>query len=254
MDGPFGKLEPPRLDPMLLEILVCPISKGPVEYDSLSQELISRRAGLAYPIRDGLPMMLPEEARRLTPAEVKGEWPSLGIGRIDFAVSSIIIPASKKVSEGVLVSSTSVVWLEIIKNLQTDWSLAYKIPPRKWEEIIAGAFDRAGFDEVILTPRSGDYGRDVIAIRHGVGCIKIINSVKAFAPGNLVPYDDIRALLGVLSGEQDASKGIITTTSGFPPRIAKDPFIAPFLPTRLELMDGEALRKWLRHLAEHHPK
>jgi restriction system protein len=55
-------------------------------------------------------------------------------------------------------------------------------------------------------------------------------------------------LLGVLSGEQDASKGIITTTSDFPPLVTEDPFIAPFLPTRLELMNGEALRKWLAEL------
>ena len=53
------------VDPKLLEILVCPITKGPLEYDAARQELISRSAKLAYPIRDGIPIMLPEEARRL---------------------------------------------------------------------------------------------------------------------------------------------------------------------------------------------
>jgi uncharacterized protein YbaR (Trm112 family) len=53
------------IDPKLLEILVCPLTKGPLEYDAEAQELISRRAKLAYPIRDGIPIMLPEEARRL---------------------------------------------------------------------------------------------------------------------------------------------------------------------------------------------
>jgi uncharacterized protein YbaR (Trm112 family) len=53
------------VDPKLLEILVCPITKGTLEYDSAKQELISRKAKLAYPIRDGIPIMLPEEARRL---------------------------------------------------------------------------------------------------------------------------------------------------------------------------------------------
>jgi uncharacterized protein YbaR (Trm112 family) len=53
------------VDPKLLEILVCPVTKGPLEYDSARQELISRSAKLAYPIRDGIPIMLPEEARRL---------------------------------------------------------------------------------------------------------------------------------------------------------------------------------------------
>jgi len=53
------------VDPRLLEILVCPLTKGPLEYDRAHNELISRKAGLAYPIRDGIPIMLPEEARHL---------------------------------------------------------------------------------------------------------------------------------------------------------------------------------------------
>jgi uncharacterized protein YbaR (Trm112 family) len=51
------------VDPKLLEILVCPQTKGPLEFDRARQELISRAARLAYPIRDGIPIMLPEEAR-----------------------------------------------------------------------------------------------------------------------------------------------------------------------------------------------
>jgi uncharacterized protein YbaR (Trm112 family) len=53
------------IDSKLLEILVCPLTKGRLEYDSEKQELISRSAKLAYPIRDGIPIMLPEEARPL---------------------------------------------------------------------------------------------------------------------------------------------------------------------------------------------
>jgi uncharacterized protein YbaR (Trm112 family) len=53
------------VDPKLLEILVCPVTKGPLEYDQAAQELISKEAGLAYPIRDGIPVMLADEARRL---------------------------------------------------------------------------------------------------------------------------------------------------------------------------------------------
>jgi len=56
---------PSKIDPKLLEILVCPVTKGPLEYDKERQELISRSAKLAYPIRDGIPIMLPEEARKL---------------------------------------------------------------------------------------------------------------------------------------------------------------------------------------------
>jgi uncharacterized protein len=54
-----------EIDPKLLEILVCPVTKGPLIYDRERQELISKRANLAYPIRDGIPVMLPEEARNL---------------------------------------------------------------------------------------------------------------------------------------------------------------------------------------------
>ncbi|KAA2211440.1 Trm112 family protein [Teichococcus oryzae] len=53
------------VDPRLLEILVCPVTKGPLRYDRERGELISDKAGLAYPIRDGIPIMLPDEARRL---------------------------------------------------------------------------------------------------------------------------------------------------------------------------------------------
>ncbi len=57
------------MDPKLLEILVCPVTKGPLVYDKDKQELISKSARLAYPIRDGIPVMLEDEARRLEPAE-----------------------------------------------------------------------------------------------------------------------------------------------------------------------------------------
>ena len=54
-----------EVDPGLLEILVCPVTKGPLRYDRERSELVSEQAGLAYPIRDGIPIMLPDEARRL---------------------------------------------------------------------------------------------------------------------------------------------------------------------------------------------
>jgi len=55
----------PDLDPLLLEVLVCPASRGPLRYDRVAQELVSDQAGLAYPIRDGVPILLVEEARDL---------------------------------------------------------------------------------------------------------------------------------------------------------------------------------------------
>lgn len=58
-----------EVDPRLLEVLVCPLTRGPLDYDRDKGELLSRTAGLAYPIRDGVPVMLPEEARTLETGE-----------------------------------------------------------------------------------------------------------------------------------------------------------------------------------------
>jgi hypothetical protein len=62
---PQPPLPPPDVDPRLLEVLVCPLTKGPLIYDRAAKELISKSAKLAYPVRDGVPVMLPEEARPL---------------------------------------------------------------------------------------------------------------------------------------------------------------------------------------------
>src|SRR2546425_112012 len=85
--------------------------------------------------------------------------------------------------EGQLVRAFVLPWRTIVEQLKKDWMQAFKIPPRIWEEMIAAAFDQDGYDEVVLTPRSGDHGRDVVAIKKGIGCIRIIGSVKAYAPG-----------------------------------------------------------------------
>ena len=60
----------PDMDTKLLELIVCPVTKGPLEFDRETQELISRSARLAYPVRDGIPVLLENEARTLTDAEL----------------------------------------------------------------------------------------------------------------------------------------------------------------------------------------
>ena len=67
--------EPSDIDPKLLEILVCPLTKGPLRYDRAAQELVSEEAGLAYPIRDGIPIMLVDEARPLADDEKRAKGP-----------------------------------------------------------------------------------------------------------------------------------------------------------------------------------
>jgi restriction system protein len=162
-------------------------------------------------------------------------------------MTAIIIPGDKT-SEGVLIETVALPWFEIIEILKKDPSAAFQIPSRTWEEIIAGAYKKAGFDEVILTPRSGDLGRDVIAVKRGLGSVRVIDQVKAFAPNNFVTADDVRALMGVLHND-GASKGFVTTTSDFAPKLATDPLIRPFIPSRLELINGPMLLTRLEQLA-----
>lgn len=107
---------------------------------------------------------------------------------------------------------------------------------------------KAGFEEVTLTPRSGDLGRDVIAVKRGIATVRVIDQVKAYKPSLLVTAKDVRALMGVLQTD-GASKGFVTTTSDFAPRVRSDPLISPLIPSRLELIDGKTLLMRLGELA-----
>lgn len=141
-------------------------------------------------------------------------------------------------------------WYKVVDFISRNRDNVHRIDARKWEEILAGAFELAGFEEVVLTPRSRDFGRDVIAVRRGVGAIKIIGEMKAIGPGRVVDYVDVRSLLGVLAGELDASKAIIATTGRFPSLINKDKIISKCIPTRLELLGCDELVGWLIKLKE----
>lgn len=163
-------------------------------------------------------------------------------------MQAVIVPGDRT-PEGQLVEAVTVPWFEIIELLNRDPSLVYQLSPRKWEEMIAGAYDRAGWDEVTLTPRSGDLGRDVIAVKRGIGTVRVIDQVKAYGPGHLVTADDVRALLGVLVAD-NASKGFLTTTSDFAPKLPDDILLKPFIPAKLELINGTALLARLKELAE----
>jgi restriction system protein len=154
-----------------------------------------------------------------------------------------------RTQEGQLIESVAPAWLEIARLLKDDPDILFKIPPRKMEELIAGAYERAGFDRVTLTPRSGDLGRDVIAEKSGWGCVRFIDQVKAYKPGHLVTAEEVRALGFVLMSDQNATKGFVSTTSDFAPKIAEDPLIKPHMPYRIELVNGEKLLKKLSDLS-----
>jgi restriction system protein len=166
----------------------------------------------------------------------------------ELTIQSVVV-GDTRTMEGRLIEAVTTPWYEIIDFLKADPSLAFQIPPEKWEEIIARAYSKAGFSEVILTPRSGDNGRDIIATLRGIGTVRVIDQVKAYKPGHLVTANDVRSLYGVLIAD-GASKGFLTTTSDFAPKLPQDILLAPLIPSRLELINGQQLIARLIELAK----
>lgn len=163
-------------------------------------------------------------------------------------VLKALLQRGTSTEEGVLIEAVAPPWFSILELMRRDPNSMYQIDFRAWEEIIAGAYTRAGFDEVILTPRSGDKGRDVIATKRGIGSVRIFDQVKAYQPGYLVTAEEVRAMIGVITGATNVSKGVVTTTSNFAPRLTEDEFIKPFIPYRLELKPRDVLLEWLDKL------
>ena len=180
--------------------------------------------------------------------EQQSETTSAELANVNVVMKAVLVPGNKT-REGQLIEAVALPWFAIIALLHRDPDAMFQIDWRRWEEIIAGAYVQEGF-EVVLTPRSNDKGRDVIATRNGIGSIRIIDQVKAYRPGRVVTADEIRAMLGVLSLESNVSKGIVSTTSEFAPGIARDPQIASFTPYRLELKARAQLLDWLTSIAE----
>jgi restriction system protein len=157
-----------------------------------------------------------------------------------------IILTGDRTQEGVLVQGIAVAWEEIIRWLDQDPEFLFKIGWRKLEELIAGAYEPEGWSEVILTPRSGDGGRDIIATKTGIGSIRFYDQVKAYKPGHFVTADDVRATYGVLNLHQNISKAIVTTTSRVAPGVFDE--FESVMPYRLELKEGAQLLEWLQQI------
>lgn len=164
-------------------------------------------------------------------------------------LQTAVVELGEKTEEGRIVEAVAIPWFEIIAQVSKNPDFLFQVPWRKLEELIAGAYDKEGWDEVTLTPPSSDGGRDVIAVKKGICKIRIIDQVKAYASNQRVSADDVRALIGVLSSDLNVSKGFVTTTAEFAPKIYDDPRINQFIPYRLELRDGEHLRNWLLQVA-----
>jgi len=167
----------------------------------------------------------------------------------DVLVQAAVLQVGDRTKGGQLVEGVAIAWFEIIRQLDKDPEFLFKIPWRKLEEIVAGAYQREGWPEVVLTPRSGDGGIDVIASRPGVGAIRIFDQIKAYNSGHVVTAEEVDAMLGVLQKNPNVSKGVITTTGRFAPGIEKDSGLAAYMPYRLELKNGLQLREWLSELA-----
>src|SRR5262245_14145556 len=97
-----------------------------------------------------------------------------------------ILDVGDHTREGVLVRAVAFPWIEIVEMMLKDPNCMCDLDARQWEELVAGAWKRAGADEVILTPRSGDGGRDVIATFTGAGRVRLFDQVKRYKPGHLV--------------------------------------------------------------------
>lgn len=153
-----------------------------------------------------------------------------------------LIDVDGESDEGAIVRMVAPAWLDLVRLIQANPRILDDMDSRKFEELIAGAYKRAGFDSVILTPRSGDHGVDVVAEKHGLGKVRIVDQVKRFRPGTLVTANDVRALGFVTLADGRRTKGIVTTTSSFAPRIESDRYLRPYLQKgRIELVNGELL-------------
>ena len=166
----------------------------------------------------------------------------------EILLQATILNLGDQTAEGQLVKGVTIPWFEIIEQLEKDPEFLLKVSPRKFEELIAGAYERSGFPDVILTPRSGDGGRDVIATKPGIGSIRIMDQAKRYKPGHKVSADEVRSVLGALTANPNISKAVITTTSQFAPGIDKNKELKAFIPYRLELMNGQRLIQWLLDL------
>src|SRR5215212_11454036 len=154
-------------------------------------------------------------------------------------MQGLLTPASPAV-RAIAIQAISVPWLEIVEIIHQDPRSVYMASPEKWEDIIAAAFTKAGFEQVRLALRPNSRDKDVIASKKSLGTIRIVESMKAYRPGRLVRAADLRTMWGIMQVDR-TSIGIITTNSDFVPRMRYEPFILEYLPSRLELINGEHL-------------
>jgi len=160
-----------------------------------------------------------------------------------------VVMLGEKTEEGELVKSVRQTWGEIVKQirLQNDFLFEFTKVSRAFEMFLAATYRMDGFDEVILTPRSNDRGRDVIASKTGR---RILEQAKAYGVRRRVTHEEVRAMGFVVQRDKIPSKGAITTTSDFAPTIYTSDEFQGFVPDILELRNGSRLSEWLFSLVD----
>ncbi|PTQ74363.1 restriction endonuclease [Celeribacter persicus] len=159
-----------------------------------------------------------------------------------------LLQVEERVAQGTIVKALSHPWEAVFEQIKTNSNLLYQFSkfPREFEEFIAASYERQGF-KVLLTPRSGDGGVDLIAEKSGIGTLRILDQCKAFSKGNRVGLNDARAMMGTFKRLTDfnntPTRAILTTTSTFAPT-AKTEW-KDYIPTQLELREHDDLIKWL---------
>ncbi len=124
-------------------------------------------------------------------------------------LKSVLLEFEASAEEGVIVKRPRATWFEISEHLRKspDFRFAFSAEPTAFEEFLAGAYHVDGWNAVTLTPRTGDKGRDVIAVTTGLTTIRVLDQAKAYGQNHPVSPDDVRALYGVLMLDKNASKG-----------------------------------------------
>jgi restriction system protein len=170
----------------------------------------------------------------------KADAPKDEAQKLPELLRATFVELGEKTDGGTLIIA-AIAWPAIIQAIKKDWKLVYELDPRQLEEIVAGAYEKDGWN-VELTPQSGDLGRDINARKDvfGIGPIRVLDQVKRYKPGHLVTAEEVRAMIGVLEAER-ATKALVSTTSDFAPRIPTDPLIARFIPDRMQLLNGPDL-------------
>lgn len=178
-----------------------------------------------------------------------------GIQLPDLFVAAVVERGPAIDQSGTLIEVVRAPWAKLIGHFARNPGALAEMDPRLFETLVAGALDDDGYDDVILTPRSGDEGVDVIALRHGRFPIRLVVQAKRYRPDRRVTAGEVRELLHVLDADRKATSALFTTTASFAPGVQTDRTIAPYLtqpgePGRLNLMDGAQLAAFLRSLSE----